>query len=149
VQRERLRDARVSLAGGCHCGNIRLTLSGVPEDAKLAVRECGCTFCQKHGGLWMAPAGARLTVAIAQPADVARYAFGTRTADFLVCRTCGVVSVVTSRIAERLYAVVSVRAFEGIAPERLERRAVDFEGEELAERLARRTRNWIADVEFL
>jgi hypothetical protein len=139
----------VSLEGGCHCGNIRVTLSGVPGEAKLAVRECGCSFCQKHGGLWMAPSGARLTVAIERPAEVARYAFGTRTAEFLVCRVCGVVPVVTSRIAERLYAVVSVRAFPGIPPERIERRAVDFEGEETAERLARRARHWIADVEFL
>src|SRR5262249_54105876 len=143
------RGARVSLAGGCHCGNIRLTLSGIAEGAKLAVRECGCSFCQKHGGLWMGPAGARLSVAIERPAEGTRYAFGTRTADFHVCRVCGVVPVVTSVIAERLYAVVSVRAFEGVAPERLERRAVDFEGEEMSERLARRTRNWIAEVEFL
>jgi len=139
----------MSLTGGCHCGNIRLTLSGVPEGALLAVRECGCSFCVKHGGLWMAPAGARLTVAIAQPAEAARYAFGTRTADFHVCRLCGVVPLVTSRIEGRLYAVVSVRALEGIPEARLERRAVDFEGEETAERLARRVRHWIADVEFL
>jgi hypothetical protein len=139
----------VSLTGGCHCGNIRLDLAGVPEGAVLAVRECGCSFCQKHGGLWMAPAGTRLTVAIAQPAEVARYAFGTKTAEFHVCRVCGVVPVVTSRIAGQLYAVVSVRAFEGIPPERLARRAVDFEGEETGERLARRARNWIAAVEFL
>ena len=138
----------MTLEGGCHCGNIRLTLAGVPDAALIAVRECGCSFCRKHGGLWTSVPGARLRVRLAQPGEVARYAFGTRTADFHVCRLCGVVPLVTSRIDGRLYAVVSVRALEGIPPERLAARAVDFEGEALAERLARRQRHWIADVEF-
>jgi len=137
----------VTLHGGCHCGNIRLALAGVPEAAPLGARECGCSFCVRHGGLWTSVPGATLTVTLARPADVHAYSFGTKSADFHVCRTCGVVPVVTCRI-ERLYAVVSVRALEGIDPRRLERRAADFEGEALPERLARRTRSWIADVRF-
>ena len=80
---------------------------------------------------------------------VSRYAFGTRTAEFHVCARCGAVPVVTSRIDGHLYAVVSVNAFEGVAPSLLQRSSASFDGENEAVRLARRQRNWIADVEFV
>jgi hypothetical protein len=59
---------------------------------------------------------------------------------------CGVVPLVTSRIDERLYAVVSVNAFEDVPAERLRRAAAEFGGETEDERLARRKRNWIGSV---
>ena len=77
------------------------------------------------------------------------YAFGTRTAEFHICARCGIVPVVTSRIDGRLYAVVSVNAFEGVEPSLIRRASADFEGEAKESRLARRQRNWIADVEFV
>ena len=138
----------MALEGSCHCGNIRFTLTGVPGDRIFAARECGCTFCTKHGGLWTSHPAAALAVVIARPGDVHRYAFGTKSADFHVCRTCGVVPLVTSSIEGRVYAVVSVRALAGIDVAHLERRPADFESEALSERLARRVRGWIGDVSF-
>jgi hypothetical protein len=61
---------------------------------------------------------------------------------------CGVVPVVTSRIDGRLYAVVSVNAFENVEPALLRRAPATFEGENEQTRLSRRKRNWIADVQF-
>jgi hypothetical protein len=87
-------------------------------------------------------------VRIADPALVHRYAFGTKTADFHVCTVCGVVPVVTSRLDGRDYAVVSVNAFDGVDPALLQRAPVSFDGEGEGDRLARRQRNWIADVRF-
>ena len=79
---------------------------------------------------------------------LSKYAFGTKTAEFHVCTACGVVPVVTSRINGRLYAVVSVNAFENVEPALLRRAPATFEGENEQARLSRRTRNWIADVQF-
>jgi hypothetical protein len=59
------------------------------------------------------------------------------------------VPVVTSRIGGRLYAVVSVNAFEGVEPSLFRRMPATFEGESEEARLARRTRNWIAKVEYV
>jgi hypothetical protein len=58
------------------------------------------------------------------------------------------VPVVTSRIDGRLYAVVSVNAFENVEPALLRRAPATFEGENEQDRLSRRKRNWIADVRF-
>ncbi len=74
------------------------------------------------------------------------YAFGSRTAAFLVCRRCGVVPVVTSEIDGQTYAVVNVNCFEGVDPAVLARSATSFDGEETADRLARRQANWIGNV---
>jgi hypothetical protein len=62
---------------------------------------------------------------------------------------CGAVPIVTSEIANRLYAVVNVNTFEGFDFSLLRRQAANFDGEEQESRLARRQRNWIADVQIL
>jgi len=56
--------------------------------------------------------------------------------------------LVTSRIDGHLYAVVSVNAFEGIDQSLLRRASASFDGEGKDSRLARRKRNWIANVEY-
>jgi len=134
--------------GKCHCGNISFVLRWEPDPTEIPARACGCTFCIKHGGVWTSNPRAALKVKVDDPARVTRYQFGTRTAEFHICTGCGVVPVVTSRVDGHLYAVVSVNAFEGIAPSLLRRSPANFDGEGTGDRLARRKRNWIANVEF-
>ncbi len=135
------------ISGSCHCGNITFSLDWRPEPAEIPARACSCSFCLKHGGLWTSCPTGSLRITIRQPALVSRYSFGTRTAEFHVCSSCGVVPVVTSRIDGRLYAVVSVNAFQNIDPALLKRVAATYDGESESARLARRKLNWIADVE--
>ena len=138
----------MQIAGQCHCGNIAFVLDWSPAPLAIPARACACTFCTRHGGVWTAYPGGALRVSVQAPSDMARYAFGTRTAGFHVCRRCGVVPLVTSRIDERLYAVVNVNTFEGVDPSLLQRMPATFDDESEAVRLARRKRNWIADVDF-
>jgi hypothetical protein len=87
-------------------------------------------------------------VVVGDTARVSQYAFGTQTATFHACARCGIVPVVTSFIDDGLYAVVSVNAFEGVDPSLIRRLPAIFDGEDTEARLARRKRNWIANVEF-
>jgi hypothetical protein len=136
------------IRGSCHCRNIGFSLAWEPDPAEIPARACTCSFCVKHGGVWTSfPKGA-LEVTVQNPALVSKYSFGTRTAEFHVCSRCGIVPVVTSLIDGRLYAVVSVHAFEGVDPRLLRQVPASFEGEGTDDRLARRKRNWIADVRF-
>jgi hypothetical protein len=137
------------IRGRCHCGNIAFALTWEPDPAEIQARACSCSFCVKHGGVWTSNPNGALKVLVKDPALVSTYAFGTRTADFHVCTGCGIVPVVTSRLDGRLYAVVSVNAFEGVDPSRLRRSPASFETESEDSRLARRKRNWIASVEFV
>lgn len=136
------------ILGSCHCGNISFRLEWRPEPKEIPARECSCTFCVKHGGVWTACPTGSLRVSVSDPALVSRYAFGTNTAEFHVCSSCGVVPVATSRIDGRLYAVVSVNAFQDLDRALLRVAAATFDGESESARLARRKVNWIADVEF-
>lgn len=135
--------------GKCHCGNISFSLTWDPSPAEIHARACDCSFCTKHGGVWTSNPKGALEVTIRNRSLVSVYAHGTRTADFHVCARCGIVPVVTSRIDGRLYAVVSVNAFENVDPSLLRRAPASFEGEGKDSRLARRKRNWIPDVRFV
>ena len=137
------------ITGKCHCGNIAFELEWEGDPPEIPARACGCTFCVKHGGVWTSNPKAKLAVAVRDAALVSKYAFGTRTATFHVCSRCGAVPLVTSEIASHLYAVVNVNVFENVDPSRLRRATADFEGEDIESRLARRTRNWIADVRIV
>jgi hypothetical protein len=131
------------IAGSCHCKNISFALVWEPEPLEIPARACDCSFCTKHGGVWTSCATGRLEVTVRDPLLVSRYAFGTH-----ICSRCGIVPMVTSRIQGHLYAVVSVNAFEGVPPSLLRRAAASFQQESEGARLARRTRNWIANVRF-
>ena len=132
--------------GRCHCGNIALELEWAGDPPEIPARACDCSFCTKHGGVWTSSPASRLAVVIRNAALVSKYTFGTRTATFHVCSRCGSVPLVTSEIADHLYAVVNVNVLEDIDPSWLRRAAAHFEDESVDSRLARRRRNWIPDV---
>jgi hypothetical protein len=134
------------ITGKCHCGNIAFELEWKGDPAGIPARACGCSFCVKHGGVWTSNPESRLAVAIRDASLVSKYAFGTRTATFHVCARCGSVPLVTCEIAGHLYAVVNVNVLENVDQASLRRAGASFEGEAVEARLARRKRNWIADV---
>ncbi|HEY7459157.1 MAG TPA: hypothetical protein VH765_10420 [Xanthobacteraceae bacterium] len=136
------------IRGKCHCGNIGFSLTWEPDPVEIPARACDCSFCVKHGGVWTSNPGGVLEVTIRDPALLSKYAFATLTAEFHICVRCGVVPVVSSTIDGRLYAVVSINAFEGVDPSVVRLASASFDGEGTDSRLARRKRNWIADVRF-
>ena len=136
------------IRGACHCGNVSFALTWDPDPTEIPARACTCSFCSKHGGLWTSNPDAALVILVEDPSLVSRYVFGTETAEFHICARCGVVAVVTSRIDGHLYAVANVNAFDGVDPALIRRRPARFDSEERESRLARRRRNWIANVKY-
>jgi hypothetical protein len=136
------------IRGSCHCGNITFALRWEPDPAEIPARQCGCTFCRKHGGVWTSNPAGSLEVSVQDGTKRSGYAFGTETATFHVCNRCGAVPVVTSEIDGKLYAVVNVNAFDNVDPSMLRKAPISFDGEDTDSRLARRKRGWIPDVAF-
>ncbi len=141
-------DSPLTLDGGCHCGNISFTLTWRGDAGTIPARACSCSFCTKHGAVWTAHHGSELTVTVKSAERVTEYQQGTLTATFHLCNVCGVVPLVTSEIEARTYAVVNVNTFRDVDESRLDRAPVSFDGEETADRLARRARGWIGTVTF-
>ena len=134
------------IEGTCHCGNIRFNLQWPGSAEQIAVRECSCSFCQKHGGVWTSNPDATLSVLIGDASNLSKYRFGTATADFYVCATCGTVPFVISDIENHLYAVVNVNTFVGVDKSAWSQSVTNFDGEDTDNRLSRRKRNWIPNV---
>ena len=139
----------MDIHGSCHCGNISFRLDWTPDPERIPARACDCSFCTKHGGVWTSNPAGSLVVTINDPGLVSEYAFGHGTARFRVCARCGIVPVVTSDIDGRLYAVVSVNAFNDVDPSLLDRSPTSFGAENVESRLERRARNWIPDVRIV
>lgn len=133
--------------GGCHCGVIRYAITTSKTENPLTPRMCNCTFCQRHGVFGISDPDGKLRVEISDRDAINRYSFGHKTAEFLICKVCGVAPVVLSTIDDQLYSVLNGRTVDQPWPFNLaEVPEMDFEAENREERLIRRKRNWIADV---
>ena len=136
----------MQLTGGCHCQNITFQLDW-PEEVMVA-RRCSCTFCQKHSAAWSSHAESQLVISIANDADVSRYEMGTKTAQFLVCSACGVVTIAISEIEANLYAVFNVATLTATPELQVSETKTNFDSESQKGRLLRRQQNWICEVRF-
>jgi hypothetical protein len=129
------------LRGECHCGRVEVSFETALSPNELEVRACQCSFCRRHGAKTVTDAAGRLAIS-AQDGALARYRFGLRTADFLICRTCGVyvAAVISDGAGERATLNVSGMMIEGLWDRTAEPIRLDHEDAET--RRARRHRNW-------
>lgn len=131
------------LIGGCHCGNIRLDvrLSQVPE--AMQVRADQCSFCRAHGVRSISDPQGLARISAARPGDISYYRFGLKTADFLICKTCGVYVAAVCDTPAGLRCVVNVNALKDRARFAAVPEPMDYDGEDVATRLARRGARWM------
>lgn len=137
--------------GRCHCGNIELTFETATPPAEVRVRECACTFCRKHGVRSIADPEAAVRIRVADPDAVSRYRFGLKTADFLVCRECGVYAAAVLETEDGRFATTNLNILEKENAFTRKPLTISYEGESAEQRLARRKRKWspvsVIDVE--
>ena len=133
--------------GACHCGAVTLALLTTRDAPGLSPRHCGCDFCRKHACVYGAAPDGKLEITARGPEAVGRYAFGHKTAEFLVCRTCGVMPAALTVIDGRMFGIVNTNVFD--PPLAIDRSAMavgDYDGETIAARLERRAQRWIPEV---
>ena len=129
--------------GGCHCGNIsvRLTLSKPPADCPL--RACQCSFCRAHATRTVSDPGGLFEIAAKDWVLVEKYRFDSKTADYLICKRCGVYVAAICETPKGLRAVVNVNALDDRAAFTQAPALPDYAGETPENRLARRAVNWM------
>lgn len=130
-------------SGGCHCGNIRIELATELDPGAIEVRACQCSFCRKHNSHAIADPAGELLLRVARDDLLQRYRFGLATAEYLICRNCGVyVAAITIGEPEpRAIAIVSA-----LDERRLffrEPLAVNYDAEGREGRIERRRQRWM------
>jgi hypothetical protein len=99
--------------GGCHCGNILVVLESDLAPSEFEVRACQCGFCRKHNTRAIADPAGRAVIEVKDADRLSRYRFGLKTAEYLVCRDCGVyVAAVTPEEIGEVRAIVIVNALD-------------------------------------
>ena len=133
-------------SGGCHCGNIavELRLSKVPADSPL--RACQCAFCRAHSTRTVADPQGLFEVGAKDWGQVEKYRFDTRTADYLICKRCGVYVAAVCQTPKGRRAVVNVNALDDRAAFTREPEKPNYAGETKDARLTRRAQRWMPAV---
>jgi hypothetical protein len=75
-----------------------------------------------------------------------RYRFGTKTAEFLFCCSCGVTLAALCATGDGIKAVLNINTLDESDTLDFERVDSNFEGETVSARIDRRTANWIGNV---
>jgi hypothetical protein len=117
---------------------LRTALTG----ERWSIRACQCSFCSHHCALSTSDPAGRLRFEVDDPALLLRYRFATRSADFLICRRCGVYVGAQLTADSRVFGIINVHALRA-PPSRLQTPvAMSYEGEGASERLERRLQRW-------
>ena len=131
-----------SYSGACHCGALGFSYQTARPPGQWSLRECQCRFCRSHAALTTSDPAGRLTFQVREPDAVQHYRFGLKTADFLLCRQCGVYLGAQIHTSHGAFGIINTRALAPV-PEPLPAAvSSDYAAESTAERVARREGRW-------
>jgi hypothetical protein len=128
--------------GRCHCGNVAFVFEASAGLDVLGLRADQCSFCRAHSARATSDPNGAIHLSVREAAKLARYRFGLRTADFLVCAECGVFIGALMRENERQWITVNANAFRPPPPADFPISPVDYDSEDISSRLARRKARW-------
>ena len=134
--------ARRSFRGSCHCGALAFSFETPLPVSQWSVRACQCGFCRAHGAHTTSDPGGRLTFHVGAADALERYRFGLKTADFLICRRCGVYVGAQIATAHGAFGIVNTLAMLPVTEELPAATPVDYGSERASERVERRELRW-------
>ena len=129
-------------AGSCHCGAIAFDYRASRSPDMWSVRACQCTFCRAHSALSTSDPSSTIAFHEYQTGLLQRYRFGLRTADFLLCRKCGVyigaeIATITGR-----FGIININALRPIPRLLAPAVSMEYGSEAIEERISRRETRW-------
>lgn len=136
------------IVGGCHCGNISYAAEMPNVPSGYNPRACDCRFCVSHGALYVSDSKGSLIIRIRNESEVSKYRLGSKIADFLICKKCGVLTNVCYQEDGCLYGSINVRSagdYSGFGDSRV------AQLQELSdeERIERWKKYWFPNVEIV
>ncbi len=91
---------------------------------------------------------AKIEFHAAQAAQLNRYRFGLKTADFLLCRNCGVYTGAVIETQKGRFGIINTHALRPAVENLADPMPASYDGEVQTRRIARREERWspVADV---
>lgn len=135
--------------GSCHCGAIGFEFYTKLPPSEWDVRACQCSFCKAHAAACTSDPLGRVAIACPDESKLQRYRFGLHTADFLVCRNCGVYLGAVLTGATQSFATINTNAMPSLHPPIPAPRHVEYGCEPSDARVHRRLAKWTPVVEHI
>jgi len=127
--------------GKCHCGALGFRFETELPPLHWELRACQCSFCRAHGASCTSDPMGQVRFLCHNREYLQRYRFGLNTAEFLLCRNCGVYVGAVAAMPAGSFASLNVNVLAP-RPELRPALAVDYSGESREERLDRRRKRW-------
>jgi hypothetical protein len=129
--------------GGCHCGNLRVQVRLTRPPEETLIRSCACSFCRSQGTRTVSDPSGQADLWASDWDLVQYYRFGSRTADYLLCRQCGVYVGAVCETPSGRRAVINTLCLRDRDAFTQEPMRPYYDGEATETRLARREANWM------
>ncbi len=89
-----------------------------------------------------------MRILVREPSELSRYRLGLGITDFLICKRCGVFIGALMEEGDKAWFTVNANSFQPPPPDDFPLAPVDYDGEDVAARVARRKQKWTPVVEF-
>jgi hypothetical protein len=131
---------RMIYVGACHCEAIGFAYETAVAPEAWVLRACMCRFCRSHGAATTSDQRGALELVCRDPDQLLRYRFGLFTADFWLCRGCGV--YLGAATSDRRAGIINTNALVDRPAQLSQPYPMSYDGETSAERAARRQQRW-------
>ena len=137
-----MSDGAIQYNGVCHCGAVGYVFRTMLAPGAWTLRACQCSFCRAHAVVTTSDPDGALEFVARDAGALQRYRFGLHTADFLICRNCGVYIGAMMRGAQGRFGIVNLHALRSPVVELSASSPREYGAENALERNARRERQW-------
>jgi len=134
--------------GQCFCGSIGYEYRTAVAPSDWSIRACQCAFCRAHDALSTSDPAGSLRFSAANPDKLQRYQFAMRTAEFLLCRECGVYIGAVIKTDLGRFGIINTHSLTTLPADIAEVSPITYDSEDPRGRIGRRETRWtpVTDV---
>ncbi len=134
--------------GSCHCGAIGFTYRSGIKPERWSIRACQCSFCRAHDALSTSDPAGQIAFVASRPEMLRKYRFGLMTADFLLCKHCGVYIGAVIESSGSVFGIINVHALEETPANLAATAPISYDAEDVGGRVSRREERWTPVIEL-
>ena len=129
-------------SGSCHCGAIGFTYRTAIRPGRWSIRACQCSFCRAHDAMSTSDPDGELAFTAKRADMLQKYRFGLGTADFLLCRNCGIYIGAAINSPNGCFGIINTHALIEAPPQIADPLTISYDSENTEGRVSRRGERW-------